>query len=378
MNNCSKCGKSDEEVRLFDGIYVNEAIKICERCSLLEGVPIIKIPTTGQLKESEKPGRGQIYNRLKRMAGIKEERQSKSIFEELKELETNPELEKPLDTPLKLVDNFYWVIQRERRRKGMTHKQLADSIGESEMAIKLIERNNLPEDAMKMIRKMEQFLRIRLIKPDPRDEERKERIILEKSEGKYVNRLIEDAYTEIILDPCHEKDKQEQLEEDLAIAKIKEAHFEKVREKDQEDNELREVIKQAPPILRKQQKESTQVLSFKKERLNKITISDLQEMNRVVDQDYPTKTSEEIGREQLEDFGKSEEGEEQRKDWYSSYMKKKILGEPRRENVTRPMQPETDNEKIPTIHELMAKKKDFQRDEGIVGDEIEIEEIEEI
>jgi len=91
MNICSKCGKSEEEIRLYDGIYVNEPIKICERCSLLEGIPIIKSPTTGQLKESEKPGRNKIYDRLKRMSGIKEEQETKSIFEELKELENNPE-----------------------------------------------------------------------------------------------------------------------------------------------------------------------------------------------------------------------------------------------------------------------------------------------
>ena len=84
MNYCSKCGKTEDEIRLFDGIYISESVKVCERCSLLEGIPIIKAPSTGQLKESEKPGRSQVYSRLKRMAGIKEEKQSKSIFEELK------------------------------------------------------------------------------------------------------------------------------------------------------------------------------------------------------------------------------------------------------------------------------------------------------
>jgi len=102
-------------------------------------------------------------------------------------------------------------------------------------------------------------------------------------------------------------------------------------------------------------------------------------MNRIVDQDFPTKTSEEIGKEQLEDFGKSKDGEEQRKDWYSSYMKKKVLGEPKREEKpASPMQPEGSEDKIPTIHELVERKKDFSKEDDIVGNEIEIEEIEEI
>jgi len=388
MNICSKCGKSEEEIRLYDGIYVNEPIKICERCSLLEGIPIIKSPTTGQLKESEKPGRNKIYDRLKRMSGIKEEQETKSIFEELKELENNPELEKPLDAPLKFVDNFYWVVQRERRRKGLTHKQLAEAIGESETAIKLIERNNLPEDAFKTIKKLEQYFRVRLIKPDPRQELREKKIILERIEGQQAKRVVEDSYTEIILDPDHEKDVQAQLDEDAAIERIKQEHLEKVKastdipsiegKKEVVNNELREVVRQAPAFPRREKEEPAQVLTFKKEKLNKVTISDLQEMNRLVEEDFPTKTSEEVGKEQLEDFGKSTEGDEQRKGWYSNYMKQKIV---KREVAVKPIETikeEPVNDNTPTIHELMEKKKDQRKDEVLVGNEIEIEEIEEI
>ena len=50
---------------------------------------------------------------------------------------------KPLDWKDKgiakeLIDNFYWHISRERRRRGITRGEFAKAIGESENTIKMI------------------------------------------------------------------------------------------------------------------------------------------------------------------------------------------------------------------------------------------------
>ena len=64
MDVCFKCGKSEDEIKLFDGIDVNQNVKTCERCSLIEAIPIVKIPSTNQLKNSEKTGH--VYKRLRK------------------------------------------------------------------------------------------------------------------------------------------------------------------------------------------------------------------------------------------------------------------------------------------------------------------------
>lgn len=192
MEKCSRCGRTEQEVRLFDGIYVNDMTRICEKCSLIAGIPIIKRPSTGQLKSSEKPYG--VRERLMRMNHLDSQNKSeKSPYEELKELENQPELERPEDLVFKLVDNFHWIIQTERRRKGLTTKQLADVLHESENAIKLLEKKIVPSKAMDLIRALEQFFKISLIRRDILD-----KIEEQKKQEDKVNAFVLQKKTEII------------------------------------------------------------------------------------------------------------------------------------------------------------------------------------
>ena len=164
---CSKCGVSGDKARLFDAISRKGIVKLCEACSSDTDIPVIRKPTTFQLKESER--KPTVYNRLARTAGI----QNKKI-DEIKQQETTlrdivdknyqagiQEMQKPRPD---LVENFHWVIMRARRSKHLTPKQLAEEIHESEAAIKIAERAVLPEDDNKLINKLEVFLDVNLIK----------------------------------------------------------------------------------------------------------------------------------------------------------------------------------------------------------------------
>ena len=161
MENCYKCERS--EVKLLDAIYENEIVKICEECSVIENLPIIRKPSSFQLKESEKPYN--VYQRLSRMSGVKREEKKPEIkLENLRkpkdykvELEKKFSIAKSKNIPLNLVDNFNWLISMERKKRKISRKQLADSIGESEEAIKMIENNQMPDDALTIIKKIEQY-----------------------------------------------------------------------------------------------------------------------------------------------------------------------------------------------------------------------------
>ena len=65
-----------------------------------------------------------------------------------------------------LIDNFHWVIMRVRRMKKITQEQLAKEISEPITAIKLAEEGILPNDDNKLVKKLENFLGITLIKEE--------------------------------------------------------------------------------------------------------------------------------------------------------------------------------------------------------------------
>ena len=51
---CFRCERTGKEARLFDAIYENEMVKVCEKCSITENIPVVRKPSTSQLRESEK------------------------------------------------------------------------------------------------------------------------------------------------------------------------------------------------------------------------------------------------------------------------------------------------------------------------------------
>ncbi len=153
---CFACGRSDDEVRLFDAIYGREMVKTCRECSSRRDVILIKKPSSLQLKDSEKPPT--VYERLSKMVGLpikqeKQEQKEKEIKEEEKE-----------EKPFQLIDNFQWYIQKARRKKGLSQRQLADELAESETIIKMIENTEIPENGERVIKKIEQFLGIKIRK----------------------------------------------------------------------------------------------------------------------------------------------------------------------------------------------------------------------
>ncbi len=175
---CAICGVSGDKVRLFEAISLKEKgiIKICEACSKRENIPIVKRPTTFQLKKAEKSTQSsKVYDMLA------DARKQKSNFKSdvIKEFEKKQEdvnLKKIVDrnyekfVPLEkkprpdLVDNFHWIIMRARRLRKLTQEQLAQELSESEAAIKMAEQGILPEDDHRLVSKLESFLGINLRK----------------------------------------------------------------------------------------------------------------------------------------------------------------------------------------------------------------------
>ena len=169
---CSVCGISGKMRGVFEVISPKGVIFACKKCVSEEGFPVLKKPDKKVFEESER--KSSVYERLSRLSGIRhaEQRERPELKKQeeslRKVIDRNYEEKMRMqDLRLKsrpdLIDKFHWIIMRVRRVRGLTQKQLAEVIGESEAAIKMAEQGLVPE-GYELIDKIEGFLNVRLIK----------------------------------------------------------------------------------------------------------------------------------------------------------------------------------------------------------------------
>jgi len=183
MVECFKCGASGVEVRLLNAVGVGGIVSVCEICAEKEDLPVLRRPTTFQLKDSEKNGeyspfRVRRYKELGREPPVKDSVGDAKVSVKSSELtlkdildrqvkdkySKNTEIKTQVRRPVSLVDNFHWSVMTARRKKHLTHKQVGDAIGESESVVRMVERGVLPDDDYRILAKLEKFFNIRLTK----------------------------------------------------------------------------------------------------------------------------------------------------------------------------------------------------------------------
>lgn len=402
METCFICERTEKEVKLLDAIYGADTVKICERCAIVEDIPILRKPSTSQLKEAERSQT--VYQRLKKMAGKDEKgKRIESVLDKIRKLDEHPELEKPEEKPFNLISNFNWHVQRARRNKGLSQRQLAWALGESETAIKMVEKGELPEKPEKLICKLEQFFQI-IVRERTEEEietERKRKEEKEKQARKFKIPKAEAAVEEIeAVEPIKPILEEEKLDE-LDI----------ISEKPTEEARIEETVEKQ----KKEKPSPVQVLSFKPEIMKEITIADLKEMKKERErEDRLTATEKERKKslqaetliqelksnkdkkqavrkkvaEEMKELalGKKEELEH-RKKAETIEEKKEILNKALKK-VSKTEEEEKD--RVPTITELFEKKREKgkekkaeevpsiselaekKKEESIIGDDIEI------
>lgn len=170
MEECFNCGASINSVRLFDAISDEGLIKICEKCSREEHIPIIKRPTTFQLKEAER--KQSFYERVSSSLNkpfereTPEKKEQEVTLREIVDKNYEQRMPKKAGPRPEMIHNFHWVVMRARRMKKLTQAQLAKQIAESEAAVKMAEQGILPEDDYKLVNKLENYLGIKIIRPE--------------------------------------------------------------------------------------------------------------------------------------------------------------------------------------------------------------------
>jgi ribosome-binding protein aMBF1 (putative translation factor) len=172
MDECFRCGTKETKAILFEAISKKGIVKVCSKCNKELKLPLVNRKSLPQ--EPEK--RLTVYERLSYLAGInpsdkKQEPTAKEQeialqdrhLRQLMDKNSTKNLEKPSDDS-NMIRNFHWLIRRARRMKHMTQKQLAEAIQESEQLIRAAENGNLPRERERFVKKLENFLHIKITK----------------------------------------------------------------------------------------------------------------------------------------------------------------------------------------------------------------------
>lgn len=173
METCFRCGTSSEKTMLYDAISSEGLVKICANCNIRDNLPILKKSGAAPAEK-----RQTVYERLTTMSGFdkreremhNQEEQMKKQNEDVKQVMDKrfrdemmtADLKKETAADSSLMRNFHWDMMRARRAKHMTQEQLANAIGESELAIRMAERGILPREKERLVRKLENYLKIRI------------------------------------------------------------------------------------------------------------------------------------------------------------------------------------------------------------------------
>jgi ribosome-binding protein aMBF1 (putative translation factor) len=164
MEYCYKCEIPETKALLFDVVLLDGIQKVCRKCSFKEDAPIIRKKEI--LPEPPKPS---VYERLSKLSGFDSKEKTKNEELEKQDIKLKEVLNRNFRRTIgmenfkeDLIDNFHWVIMRARRSKHLTQKQVADSVKEPEVSIRMVERGFAND--MNLVKKIEDFLSIRLRK----------------------------------------------------------------------------------------------------------------------------------------------------------------------------------------------------------------------
>ncbi|MFC1682067.1 multiprotein-bridging factor 1 family protein [Nanoarchaeota archaeon] len=172
MEECFKCGIQISKSRLFDAVSKEGIVKICKNCSKEENIPIIRRSIDFESQEPEQ--RQTVYQRLSKSSGLTSDHNPGFVEKKQSDIDklANENILNSVksEIPEDLIENFHWIIMRKRRMIKLTQEQFAEKIREPIAVVQMLEKATLPRDYKKIIKKIEDFLNIRLLKQEPAPE----------------------------------------------------------------------------------------------------------------------------------------------------------------------------------------------------------------
>jgi len=139
-----------ENVKIVEAIDDGKIVRVSEDYAKREGLLILRKPVQMTLEEKHAMVKAQQDAEEKHVYGLDRFRK--------------PLRYKQNDIIGSLIEHFHWEIAARRKLKGLTRKQMANSLGCNENSLKLLENGILPSNDYILINKVEKFLGINLRK----------------------------------------------------------------------------------------------------------------------------------------------------------------------------------------------------------------------
>jgi ribosome-binding protein aMBF1 (putative translation factor) len=200
---CVICKKPHEIVELYEGLFDNEMVMVCESCALEEKIPILRKPSGDQLKEVDK--RYSVRERMERMSGMHKARTELSREQQIVQNNINRlKMPEPKENHPDVIDNYYWEINMARRRKKLTLNQLSLKSKIPLEILEALEKGKLPKDFEQVFVILEDFFGITLL----------------KHHKTRINYIIPEVEKEKILNDVRKKIETKMIDEDLEFEEL--------------------------------------------------------------------------------------------------------------------------------------------------------------
>jgi len=279
---CAVCGKPEEQVSLFDGVYNGSITKICFRCAQREEIVLIKKPTEAQLAEAQK--RHSVRELMEKISSPQQKIMAKDqmiAHKNLAKLKFPGMKQEHGD----LVQNYDWVLKQARRHAKFSTAQVSEKTGIDKAQIESLEAGQLFAGFEKVAAALENLFGVKILKnyeiaaklarqspiiqEEKKELEMKDKSILDSVRAKMQRHsfLVKNKSLEQI-------DKEMERETETTHETI---DLDSLRE--QKKHEQSESIKRHQEL--SQNIESGKFDFSRKENLDKITLQDLAELKKM-------------------------------------------------------------------------------------------------
>lgn len=156
---CPICQKREGN---FHAIKDNQVIKICETCSRVEGLPIIRKPTNEQLARANQ--RYTVRERMMKISGMDKLNPVSRDHEIAQRHLGKIRVPEKVQESSSLVENYNWNIKIARRRRKLTLSQLSEMTKIPVEVLDSIEKGVLVKNYEKIALQLEKILEIPILK----------------------------------------------------------------------------------------------------------------------------------------------------------------------------------------------------------------------
>jgi len=168
MNKCYRCGRGEDEVKLYEAVHPTGRVFVCESCYSKFKMPLIekKYVDWDSLEKRES-----VREKLAKIAHVDLNSQpAKVVNKNDKDVTLRDIVEKNFEKnklsssshPAEVVRNFHWIIIRKRRHLKMSQEEFARKLLLPLKVVKSLEKGVLSKDYKQILKKVENILGISL------------------------------------------------------------------------------------------------------------------------------------------------------------------------------------------------------------------------